>query len=128
MCVDDKTYEQITAISDKTSKSVADVTRELIKKGLASEWVNENDDLISRIVRQQLEAVLRPQVERICSLASKTGHMAATATFLNVQALMDIVPAERRKDVRPMYDSARKKAVEYMRTPTTEWNEKEDKK
>ena len=65
-------------------------------------------------------------VERICSLSSKTGHMAATATFLNTQALVDIVPHERRKDIRPMYDSARKKAVEYMRTTTSDWNEKED--
>lgn len=68
-----------------------------------------------------MEIVIRPHIERLAKLASKSRHMSATAAFLNVQALMDLVPIERKKDVREMYESARKKAVEYMRTKTYEW-------
>lgn len=35
---------------------------------------------------------------------------------------MDLVPKENRKEVRTMYEKARKMAVEYMRTKTDDWN------
>ncbi|HRC81216.1 MAG TPA: hypothetical protein PLF27_07505 [Sedimentibacter sp.] len=124
--LDDSTQEQIKKLAKKSGISEAEATRRLIKKGLAIEWADENIDFLTKIIRDQLEIVLKPSVERICSLASKTGHMSATAAFLNVQALMDLVPVERRKDVRPMYENARKKAVEYMRTPTNEWDERKN--
>lgn len=60
-------------------------------------------------------------MERLAALSSKGGHMAARATFLNVQALMDLVPPENRKDVRAMYESASKKAVAYMHMPVEEY-------
>lgn len=121
LCVDEKTYNAIKSISETTGSSVADVSRQLITKGLATEWVDENVDLVSSIVRQQLEVVMKPHVERLAKLSSKSGHMAATAAFLNVQALMDLVPPERKKDVKVMYDSARKKAAEYMKTKAEDW-------
>ena len=60
-------------------------------------------------------------MERLAALSSKGGHMAARATFLNVQALMDLVPPENRKDVRAMYENASKKAVAYMHMPVEEY-------
>jgi hypothetical protein len=122
VCVDDETYKILTDIVNNTDSTLAEVSRNLIKKGLASDWVDENTDLISRVVRQQMEIVVKPHVERLAKLSAKSGHMSATAAFLNVQALMDIVPTEKRKDVRPMYESARKKAAEYMKVTTEEWD------
>ncbi|MCT4584038.1 MAG: hypothetical protein N4A54_03850 [Peptostreptococcaceae bacterium] len=126
LSVDDKTYSAIKTISETTGQSIAEVSRTLIEKGLASEWVDENTDLVAKIVRQQMEIVMKPHVERLAALSSKTGHMASTATFLNVQAFMDLVPTEKKKDVRSLYDKARKKAVEYMRTKAEDWNEREE--
>jgi len=47
---------------------------------------------------------------------------------LNIQAIMDFVPLERRKDAKDMYEKAMKKAVVYMKTPLVDltkdtWNE-----
>jgi len=116
-------FEQIEVIAKKEGKSLSEVVRNLVNKGLSERVLEENTDLIAQIIRQQLEIVLKPHVERLASLSSKGGHMSATATFLNVQALMDLVPSERRKDVREMYESARKKSAAYMRTRTDEWEE-----
>jgi len=41
----------------------------------------------------------------LARLSSKSGHISATAAFLNVQALIDLVPKENRKDVKPMYEN-----------------------
>jgi hypothetical protein len=44
-----------------------------------------------------------PHVERLAALSSKSGHMSATAAFLNVQAFMDLVPSEKRKNLKELY-------------------------
>lgn len=122
--LDKETYNQLNAISKKTNESLAEVIRQVIKKGLANEWVDENKDVVAHIVREQMEVVLKPHVERLAKLSAKTGIMATTSTFLNVQAFQDLVPAERRKEPRDMYDKARKKAIEYMRTKEEDLKEK----
>lgn len=123
--VPDKIYSQIEAISNSTGKNVAEVTRELISKGLASDWVDENTTLISSIVRRQLESLLNPKVERLAALICKSGIMSATATFLNVQAFQDLIPQEKKKDPIDMYNKARKRAVEYIKTKEEDVNPKD---
>lgn len=111
-------FEQIETISKKEGVSLSETVRNLVNKGLSERVLEENTDLIVDIVRQQVDAVMTPHIERLAKISSKSGHMSATAAFLNVQALMDLVPDEKRKDVIEMYESARKKSVEYMRTRT----------
>lgn len=120
-----KKYEQLKDIAAKRKIPISDLVREYIDLGLTERVIEENTDLIAHVVKKQLEVVLKPHVERLAALSSKGGHMAARATFLNVQALMDLVPAENRKDVRAMYDSASKKAVAYMQMPVEEYDKEE---
>lgn len=115
VCVDSETAKAIQSRVERTGESTAEVTRDLIKRGLASEWIDKNTDLISTIVRHQMDIAIKPHIERLAKLSSKGGHMSATAAFLNVQALMDLVPKENRKNVTEMYEKARVKAVGYMR-------------
>lgn len=115
-------YETIEAIANKNGESVSEVVRKLIDQALSERVVEQNTDLMTKIIRQQLEATLKPHVERICAISSKGGHMAAASAFLNTQALMDLVPVERKKDARQMYENARKKAVAYMKTKTDEFD------
>lgn len=118
-------YEAIERIAKNEGISVSDVIRDLIDRSLTERVVEENTDLIAHIVRKQVEVVMKPHIERLAALSAKGGHMAARATFLNVQALMDLVPVENRKDVMAMYDSASKKATAYMTMPVEEFKVQE---
>ena len=118
--VDDQLYEKITNIANKTGDSTAETMRKLMRIGLTEKITEDNTDLIANVVRSQMEVVIKPHIERLAKLSSKTGHMASTATYLNVQAFQDLVPPERKKDVRHLYEKARKKAFKYMSTPTRE--------
>ena len=117
-----ETYEQMEKIAYNSGESLSEVTRHLVKKGLSERVVQENTDLIADVVREQMEIVVKPHIERLAKLSSKSGHMSATATFLTVQTLMDLVPDENRKNVKDLYNKARKKSVEYMRTRTEDWD------
>lgn len=121
-----ETYDLIEQIAKKNDESVSETIRNLVDKGLSERVLEQNTDLIAQTVRQQMEIVIKPHIERLAGLSSKTGHMASTATFLNVQAFMDLVPTEKKKDVRTLYDKARKKAAEYMRTKAEDWNQREE--
>lgn len=127
LCVDDQTYNAIQTRVKASGDSMADVTRQLLKKALASDWVDENADLIANVVREQLDIVLKPHVERLAAISSKSGHMSAAAAFLNAQALQDLVPKDQRRDVKEMFDKARKKSAEFMRLRTEDWGEKASK-
>lgn len=119
--VDNELYEKITNISNKSGDSIAEVMRKLLRIGLTEKITEDNTDLIATIVRQQMEITMKPHVERLAKLSSKTGHMSATAAFLNVQALMDLVPKDKKKDALELYEKARKKAAKYMKTPTNQY-------
>ena len=116
-----KVHDQIQIISENNVDSFSETVRKLVNRGLTEKVYEENMDLISQVVRHQLEIVMKPHVERLAALSSKSGHMSATAAFLNVQALMDLVPKEQRKDVRVMYENARKKAAGYMKIKVEDW-------
>lgn len=125
--VDEETYKKIKNISEMKGESISEITRRLLEDGLSLEIGNENKDVLASIVREELRAVLKPSVERLAKINSKSGHMSATAAFLNVQALMDLVPKDRQKDVRHMYEKARKMAVDYMKNRAEDWDEKQFK-
>jgi hypothetical protein len=119
--LDKKTYERLNEIAMNRDESLSSIMREYIDKGLAKDFVASSEDLIAPIIREVLQSTLKPSVERLARLESKSGHMAATAAFLNVQALMDLVPKENRRNVKEMYDKARKMAVAYMKNKTGDW-------
>ncbi|MBU3130685.1 ribbon-helix-helix protein, CopG family [Clostridium tagluense] len=107
--VNNNIYDKVKKIADKKGESTSEILRQLVEDGLTLEIGNENKDILASIVREQLEIVLKPKIERLAKIGSKGGCMSATATFLNVQALMDLSPLERRKDVKQMYEKARKR-------------------
>jgi len=119
--LDKKTYEKLEQITKNRDEKLAFVIRKYIEKGLAMEYVDESKDIIATLIREQLEVVMKPHIERLAALSSKSGHMSATAAFLNVQALMDLVPKENKRNVREMYENARKKSAAYMKTKTEDW-------
>lgn len=119
--LDEKTYNQIKVLSEKRGEGLTESIRYLLNRSLSLEYSDQSIDLISQIVRKQMDLVIKPHIERLAKISSKTGHMAATSTFLNAQALVDLAPEERRRDIKPMYEKARKQAVEFMRSKTSEY-------
>lgn len=54
--------------------------------------------------------------------------MGTTSTFLNEQALVDLVPVKRQREIRIIYENARKQAVQYMIINTSDFNNEFDNK
>lgn len=117
---DVETYEQIRHIANRENKAMADVVREWSLQGLNGTILQSNVEMLTPIIRKQIEAVLQPQMERMIALTAKTCVQASTAAYLSADAILKFVPPAQREEVRDSYEAARKKAVLYMKNKTQE--------
>ncbi|MDO5572302.1 MAG: hypothetical protein Q4F97_12690 [Bacteroidales bacterium] len=114
---DEVTYNTIQLIADRNNISMSELVRDYAYQGLKAQVGIDNIDLITKIIREQLSAILNPSVERICALSAKTGVMAATSTYLNAESISRFVPDELQEEYTITYEKARKKAIAYIKTP-----------
>lgn len=108
-------YGQIKNMARKNQSNNSDVARELIEKGLNLEVTQQNLDYMSIFLREQLNDVLRPFMDRMISLQAKTCIQAGTAAYLSAESIRKFVPPEEQMEVIDSYEAARKKALEYTR-------------
>ena len=121
--IDKETNEIIENIVKKTNSTKAEVTRDLIKKSLSQKWHDENSDMLAMLVKKQVDLAMKVHVERLAALNSKAAHMSARSAFLNAQALSELVDSDKRRDVKELWESSSKKAVEYMKKPIKKFDD-----
>ena len=116
----DNQAEVIEKISKREGTSFADTVRSLCDEAIKLQVSNDNINLITEIIDERLRSILTPQVERLASLSAKGAIMSATLTFLNAQALADLVPVSKQKDLLEIYEKARLKGISYVKGKITD--------
>ena len=119
----DEQAKMIERIARKETKSFADTVRFLCDESLKVTANTDSIDMITEIIDERLRAILKPQVERLASISAKGAIMSATSTFLNAQALADLVPLNKQKDLLEIYEKARLKGVTYVKGKVTDSEE-----
>ena len=109
-------FEQIKALAAKTRKSMSEVARNYIVQGMRGEVTEKNIDFLAPIIREQLQSVLDPKMERLIALQAKTCIQASTSTYLTADAILKFVPPGQRTEVKESYDAAKKQAIIYMKS------------
>ena len=117
---DDETFEKIQLISMKMDISMSELVRLWSMEGLAGELGRENLDVITKIIREQLESILQPGIERLAALGAKTCTMAATSAYLNAETIGSFVPEHKQRDIEEVYNKARVKGVMYTKQKLNE--------
>ena len=120
LLLEQETYDNLEKLAALRggSTTVSDIIRESIDYNLTANYCVENIDLITKIMREELQDILKPALDRIAALSSKSCVQAATASYLNAEALSRFVPEKERMDVKEGYDAARKKGVAYVKGKT----------
>lgn len=118
--LEDEVIEQLTLIAAKKNITPTALCREYIYQGLSGQLCENNLDIITKILREQMQAQLKPSVERLAGLVVKTGIMAASTNYLSAEALASFVPDNKKREFDEAYALARKKGIYYMRSKPTE--------
>lgn len=109
------TYNKIKLIAHKQNISMSEVCRRWIEDGLNGTLNVDNIDFLVPIIKEQLKSILDPSVNRLAALSAKTCVQAGTAAYLTAETISKFVPPAERMDFVASYESARKKAVHYMK-------------
>ncbi len=108
-------YEQIRNLAHKEGRTMSEIVREAAIDNLTVRINAENIDMITQIIREQLRAVLKPDIERLAALSAKTCVQSSTAAYLTAETISKFVPLSEQENFRDCYEKARKKGVEYTR-------------
>lgn len=111
-------YNEIKRIAAKENRSMSEIGRMFITQGLNGTLTKNNMDEIAPVIREQLDSVLSPKLERLISLTAKTCIQSGTAAYLSADAIFKFVPPVQREEVNASYEEARKRAVSYLKGKT----------
>ena len=107
--------ESVKKIAYAEGKSKSEVYRELLEKGLvAGGYKTGTEDLTER-VRSAVDAVMRPQVERLASISAKAAQISAADFFLLAWLGQQLTPPGRQADYEEIANAARRLGVQYLK-------------
>lgn len=109
-------YGQLQTLAARSRKSMSEIGRNYIKKGMDGDVSENNIEFLAPIIREQVRNVLEPMMERMIALTAKSCVQSGTAAYLAADAILKFVPPAQRREVKESYEAARKKAVAYMKT------------
>lgn len=116
-------YKHIEKVGKKRGITASEYVREMYYEGKKNYALEESIDSVVEIIDERLRAILKPQIERLASISAKGAIMSSTSTFLNAQALADLVPPNKQKDLLEVYEKARLKGVAYVKGRVTDSEE-----
>ena len=119
-----RTYVTLTEELDQAIKATAlkkgisesQVIRECVEEQMKVQASLDNIDLITKIVREQLQMLMDGYVERLASISAKGTIMSATSTYLTAETLSRFVPLELQMEYQEAYEKARKKGIAYLKS------------
>jgi hypothetical protein len=110
-----KMYEDVAAWAKVKHKTVSDVVRDFIKKGLSVEHYQENIDFLSGIIRQEVKAEMGKQANRLAAMLFKIGVLTAGNYFMAVRLMSDVISPSMQEDFKDINSNARKLGIDYMK-------------
>lgn len=111
-------YEQIQRLASVKAVSMGEICRQYIIQGLNGTITQDNIDFLVPIIRDQLQSLLTPSVERLAKISTKACVQAGAAAYLSAEALSKFVPEEYQINFEEAYEAARKKSVRYLKGKT----------
>lgn len=118
--VRESTYQSLVKYAAKSGRPLAEIVRGFIDKGMNIEGYKEEIDFIRRNIREEINAILKPQTERLIKLFLKGGIAGAAGYFLNAVALSEFVAPQRQREFEEILTRSKKLGVQYFKMPSEE--------
>lgn len=110
----DNVYENICKIAEQKKCTPAVLMRNLITSGLAVSWVESSESLVRRIVHDEVDTVIKHEIERLIKLQLKSTKASAASLY----ALLVLIQSDYAGEsaLEDLLAQAFKQAASYMRT------------
>ncbi len=114
--VTDDVNEQLQLLAAKNIKgtSRAEVVRAMIEESLGNNGITDQEQLVRKIIRQELDNKLEGYLKRIVSISVKGSITSSAAYFLSAIALSDFVRPDLQADFDQAVKQAKQMAISYV--------------
>jgi hypothetical protein len=109
-------YGRLKTLAVQRNRSISETMRELVIHQLNIAAAKSDEDSIRKYMREELENVMKPKVERIIKLLMRIGIMSTSFCFFNLKLVDAIIPpdAEGKRSYEELFTEAKKDSAVYL--------------
>lgn len=108
-------HEQLTLKAQKENSDVSKCCRRLIEKGVSVEAYKDDIDFLTKIIRNELEAIIEPYGNRQIKMLMKVGKATGGTMFTVIKLLLTLLNPNELYTFKELLESSMKLGVEYMK-------------
>ena len=105
--------EQLEKLAGKKNIFTSDLIREFIDKGIAVNSYEDNIDLITTIIHQEIETSIKGLGNRLAGMINRITIISAAAYYANIAIVSDLIDKDRYSSFEKIEKLARKRALMY---------------
>jgi len=107
-------YENLKKLSSKTHKPVAEIIRGYIRNGMSIDGNKDDIDFIRRQIREELDLVIKPQVNRLAKMLMRIGMMTISFCYFTSKIIFRFVPFRDKESYEELMATAKRNAAAYL--------------
>lgn len=108
-------HEQLSLKAQQENSDVSKCCRRLLKKGVSVEAYKDDIDFLTKIIRNELEAIIEPYGNRQIKMLMKVGKATGGTMFTVIKLLLTLLNPNELYTFKELLESAMKLGVEYMK-------------
>ncbi|MCX7748223.1 MAG: hypothetical protein N2645_15255 [Clostridia bacterium] len=110
-----KLHEQLTFKARQENTDFSKYCRRLLEKGISVEAYKDDIDFITKIIRNELEAIIEPFGNRQIKMLMKIGKAVGGTMFTNIRLLLSLINPNKLYTFKELLENSMKLGVEYMK-------------
>ena len=109
-----KTYEALQKIAATQGKPVSELIRKYINDGMSADKTREDIDFIRKQIREELDILLKPQINRLAKLLMRIGMMTVSFCYFSSKIVHMFVPIRDRTSYEELMAECKHNAAAYL--------------
>ena len=109
-----KTYEALQTIAATQHKPVSELIRKYINDGMDADRASADIDFIRKQIREELDIMLKPQINRLAKLLVRIGMMTISFCYFTSKIVHMFAPLEDRKSYDELMTECKHNAAAYL--------------
>jgi len=109
-----QTYDALRQIAAVQGKPVSELMRKYIHDGMNVDRASADIDFIRKQIREELDIMLKPQINRLAKLLMRIGMMTISFCYFNSKIVHRFVPFSDRTSYEELLAESKHDAAAYL--------------
>ena len=112
--ISEKMKSELDTVAAKRHITVSELIRDYIDKGMNVDKTASDIDFIRKQIREELDVMLKPQINRLAKLLMRIGMMTISFCYFNSKLVYLFVPMDDRTSYEELMAECKHNAAAYL--------------